>query len=914
MAEKKVANVIILDDDDQFLIIKRTKTAPTHPLHWDLPGGHVEEGESFEEAAKREALEETNLEVSDLKPAKVPNPFRNFFITKKYSGNIEFKENPESGFVEHSDHKWVTLEKYKKMEDLSIKPEDIEKAMENLSKKSLYEQKYQERLELLLMEGRKENVFKKYASLPKDNLEALARNDEEHNYKHLGWMAKQLAAVPDLDRYHIIAQEAEAEKIIDAVDKFLEFRPRLKNKDLNQYKNIEHIDMAIHTDVIMPRIAKSKKERGEDPQTTEFTASGEGTVIYEDDRYFVVRPDTLEASCFFGKKTSWCIAQPGNSYFDDYTSNEQKVFYFIKDDGLRADDDFRQMAVQVGPGPTFEMFWDRHDEPYEEPTQDWEEFAEHLHSESGMALGVAEKIMEEIYDHAEDNPPVQNSFHELFKRVDENNEFDTKWISFFTNFDEYNAGVVTPAGDVRIAVNLDEEVEALLNNNFIDWEGDDTNLREIFVERLEEAMSGRIEEGYQDYKTGEELEYPKDIEEDLWNEIGIDHNSYVDMGSLEMTVITDTLYISFSVAERGSWGHPRSFTDADDAESTIQYLSNIFSEDAEYSGLMSVIYQLLPEIITGGKAMSDIIEQFDKMVEASKKSDKVSIKVYEVDQYNRDATMISLFDLPVPADYRDFGSNYGEIPMQDQLETIIRGSLEEIWQRAHRTAKNQLQLQFGSEYSEKEMAVEMPGVKLKYITGPRASGIVRVWLKVEIKFMDSPEEMSTAYSFFKFVAGYYDKLAMTFTREFNREIEIMKKRMGQVVGHNTVNIGGDEEEVVITDDDIVSEAIEIDLTKSIKKDFDKIADFTTVPPAMGMALASSDPALEKMYIQYLQDQKPRIDAAVPGMIETLEKFKQMYGNPKHPNHYLIQQMSDTLSKFATAQAGIESALSSRKHS
>ena len=105
------------------------------------------------------------------------------------------------------------------------------------------------------------------------------------------------------------------------------------------------------------------------------------------------------------------------------------------------------------------------------------------------------------------------------------------------------------------------------------------------------------------------------------------------------------------------------------------------------------------------------------------------------------------------------------------------------------------------------MAVEMPGVKLKYITGPRASGIVRVWLKVEIKFMDSPEEMWTAYSLFKFVAGYYDKLAMTFTREFNREIEIMKKRMGQVVGHNTVNIGGDEEEVVITDDDIVSDTV-----------------------------------------------------------------------------------------------------------
>ena len=38
--------------------------------------------------------------------------------------------------------------------------------------------------------------------------------------------------------------------------------------------------------------------------------------------------------------------------------------------------------------------------------------------------------------------------------------------------------------------------------------------------------------------------------------------------------------------------------------------------------------------------------------------------------------------------------------------------------------------------------------------------------------------MYTAYSFFKFITNNYDKLAMTFAREFNREIEIMKKRIG----------------------------------------------------------------------------------------------------------------------------------------
>ena len=298
MSKKQVANVVILDKNDHFLIIKRTKTAPTHPLHWDLPGGHVEKGESNEEAAIREALEETNLIISDLQDVKVPDSFRNFFITKKYSGNIEFKENPESGFVEHNDFKWVSIEDYKKLENLSIKPEEIEIVMRNQSKKALFEQNYQLRVDMLLMEGRKDDVFKKYSYLGKSTLDSLAFNDQDNNYKHLNWMAKQLVKIPDWEAYSHYGKEQEARVVIDAVKNFIEYKPRLKKKDINQYKNVAEIYSDIDEYIIKPQIAKSVKKRKDNPRTQQFLDAGEGTIVYEDDRYFVVRPDTMSSSCY----------------------------------------------------------------------------------------------------------------------------------------------------------------------------------------------------------------------------------------------------------------------------------------------------------------------------------------------------------------------------------------------------------------------------------------------------------------------------------------------------------------------------------------------------------------------------------------------------------------------------------------
>lgn len=59
-------DIFIFDDDENFILIKRGNEP--YKDYWALPGGFVDYGECVEDAAVREALEETsiNVELKDL--------------------------------------------------------------------------------------------------------------------------------------------------------------------------------------------------------------------------------------------------------------------------------------------------------------------------------------------------------------------------------------------------------------------------------------------------------------------------------------------------------------------------------------------------------------------------------------------------------------------------------------------------------------------------------------------------------------------------------------------------------------------------------------------------------------------------------------------------------------------------------
>lgn len=64
---KKIAAIILENDKGEFLLALRdNKSWIPFPNHWDLIGGHVEEGETPEEALVREVKEELNIDIGEF--------------------------------------------------------------------------------------------------------------------------------------------------------------------------------------------------------------------------------------------------------------------------------------------------------------------------------------------------------------------------------------------------------------------------------------------------------------------------------------------------------------------------------------------------------------------------------------------------------------------------------------------------------------------------------------------------------------------------------------------------------------------------------------------------------------------------------------------------------------------------------
>lgn len=95
MFVRRVACFILRDEEGRVLLQHRDKNAPILLNHWAFFGGGIEEGESPEEAVKREAKEELDIELKELKFFKKyefreeQGLYEKFFFIAKLNHSIE---------------------------------------------------------------------------------------------------------------------------------------------------------------------------------------------------------------------------------------------------------------------------------------------------------------------------------------------------------------------------------------------------------------------------------------------------------------------------------------------------------------------------------------------------------------------------------------------------------------------------------------------------------------------------------------------------------------------------------------------------------------------------------------------------------------------------------------------------------
>ena len=60
---RNVAKVVIIDNSNRVLFLKRSDYVDKFAGEWDLPGGHIQVGEDLISGLEREVKEETNLNI-----------------------------------------------------------------------------------------------------------------------------------------------------------------------------------------------------------------------------------------------------------------------------------------------------------------------------------------------------------------------------------------------------------------------------------------------------------------------------------------------------------------------------------------------------------------------------------------------------------------------------------------------------------------------------------------------------------------------------------------------------------------------------------------------------------------------------------------------------------------------------------
>ena len=209
-----------------------------------------------------------------------------------------------------------------------------------------------ESVEKLLVEGRVENIKKKWPNPSWVIIDKLVEADPSKTNKFLEWMVKNymngknikwfkdnannsssyyswtIDQVPDtaedprwedsysLNRNTMTSISNEKVSVLkDNLEHFFKNPSKYEIKDINQFKSAKEFEDAAE-------VAKQKLSRKEMKDTGVDK-------VFEDDRFILMMPKTHKASCRYGARTRWCVTMRGYSgYFESYFG-QGPIFFLI---------------------------------------------------------------------------------------------------------------------------------------------------------------------------------------------------------------------------------------------------------------------------------------------------------------------------------------------------------------------------------------------------------------------------------------------------------------------------------------------------------------------------------------------------------------------------------------------------------
>lgn len=105
-----VAFTILLNKEGQGLLLRRGQTAPYAPGLWNFPGGHIDKGETAEDAARRECQEEAGITPINLTFLGPKNGYFSYF--KGEANTTKVTLGTHWGIQENDSYAWVSFDDY----------------------------------------------------------------------------------------------------------------------------------------------------------------------------------------------------------------------------------------------------------------------------------------------------------------------------------------------------------------------------------------------------------------------------------------------------------------------------------------------------------------------------------------------------------------------------------------------------------------------------------------------------------------------------------------------------------------------------------------------------------------------------------------------------------------------------------